>query len=337
MIQICWAVDTCPFLQVFVRPVPVVLEVLHYCRSFQSSLGAFAVDILVHYSYLHYYCALPHVLYPPAQPLGLCSLAYHLEPYYYVLHPHMLHSCTLHSYGLYLLARSLAFDAHASALALGPSLGPQAHGLPPLASPLGSSLVLYPVVIRALVPDYYCLWVLKHLLEYYLLKLRLLNSSLLVLQVHFNCYLFLYTRALRKMAIQDLSVLLDLVFVNYLYLARLAPELSLTYLAYFSISLTSRSFALVSASIYFSSSLYSVSLRLIVGSGFGSNYWNRPDPTISTLGIDPKPKSIPIILESTRPDSSRYSISILGIESNCQGIENYVIMPRITNFRIYYY
>jgi len=76
--------------------------------------------------------------------------------------------------------------------------------------------------------------------------------------------------------------------------------------------------------------------RLTVGSGFGSNYWNRPDPTIPTLGIDPKPESIPIILEPTRPDPSRYSILILGIESNCQGIENYVIMPRITNFRFFY-
>jgi len=78
-------------------------------------------------------------------------------------------------------------------------------------------------------------------------------------------------------------------------------------------------------------------VRLIVGSGFGSNYRNRPDSTISTLGIDPKPKSISIILESIQLDPSRYSIPILGIESNCQEIENYVIMPRITNFRIFFY
>ncbi len=132
-----------------------MLEVLHHRRSLQSSLGASAVDILVHHPHSHHHCALPHVLYPPAKPLGLRPLAYHLGPYHYVLHPYMLHPCTLHSHGLYLLARSLAFDARASALALGPSLGPQAHGLPPLASPLGPPLVLYPVVVRALVPDYY--------------------------------------------------------------------------------------------------------------------------------------------------------------------------------------
>ncbi len=57
--------------------------------------------------------------------------------------------------------------------------------------------------------------------------------------------------------------------------------------------------------------------RLIVGSGFGSNYWNRLDSTILILGIDLKPKSISIILESIQLDSSRYLISILGIESNC--------------------
>ncbi len=76
--------------------------------------------------------------------------------------------------------------------------------------------------------------------------------------------------------------------------------------------------------------LYLATNRLIVRSGFGSNFRNRPDSTISTLGIDSKPESISIILESTRLDSSRYSIPILGIESNCQGIENNVIMPRYT-------
>ena len=75
--------------------------------------------------------------------------------------------------------------------------------------------------------------------------------------------------------------------------------------------------------------------RLTVGSGFDSNFSNRPDPTIPTLGTDPKPDSIPIILEPTRLDPSRYLVPILGIESNCQGIENYVIMPRITNFRFF--
>ena len=57
--------------------------------------------------------------------------------------------------------------------------------------------------------------------------------------------------------------------------------------------------------------------RLTVESGFGSNYWNRLDSTISILEIDSKPKSIYIILKSIRFDSSRYSIPILEIESNC--------------------
>jgi len=70
--------------------------------------------------------------------------------------------------------------------------------------------------------------------------------------------------------------------------------------------------------------------RLAVGSDFGSNFRNRPDPTIPTLEIDPKPESISIILESIRFDPSRYSVLIVGIESNCQGIENNVIMPRYT-------
>ena len=70
--------------------------------------------------------------------------------------------------------------------------------------------------------------------------------------------------------------------------------------------------------------------RLAVGSGFDSNFRNRPDPTVPTLGIDPKPESIPIILEPIRSDPSRYSVLTLGIESNCQGIENNVIMPRYT-------
>jgi len=75
--------------------------------------------------------------------------------------------------------------------------------------------------------------------------------------------------------------------------------------------------------------------RLIVGSDFDFNYWNRFDPTILTLEINLKPKSISIILKSIWFNSSRYSISILGIESNCQEIENNIIIPRINNFRIF--
>ncbi len=70
--------------------------------------------------------------------------------------------------------------------------------------------------------------------------------------------------------------------------------------------------------------------RLVVGSDFGSNFRNRSDSIVSTLGIDPKSESISIILEPIRFDSSRYSILTLGIESNCQEIENNVIISRYT-------
>ncbi len=73
--------------------------------------------------------------------------------------------------------------------------------------------------------------------------------------------------------------------------------------------------------------------RLTVGSGFGSNYWNRPDSTIPTLEIESKFESISIFLESIRSDPSRFSVSILEIESNCQEIENYIIILRITILR----
>jgi len=56
-------------------------------------------------------------------------------------------------------------------------------------------------------------------------------------------------------------------------------------------------------------------IRLIVGSDFGSNFWNRLDPTVSTLEIDPKSESVSNILKSNRSDSTRFSISILEIES----------------------
>jgi len=75
--------------------------------------------------------------------------------------------------------------------------------------------------------------------------------------------------------------------------------------------------------------------RLTVGSGFGSNFGNRPDPTVPTLGIDPKPESVPTILEPTRPDPTRFSIPKLGIDPNCQEPENYVITPRITIFSVW--
>jgi len=74
--------------------------------------------------------------------------------------------------------------------------------------------------------------------------------------------------------------------------------------------------------------------RLIVELGFGSKCWNRPDPSVPTLGIDSKPDLVRANLESIRLDPTRFSVPILGIESNRQEIENYVIMPRITNFRI---
>jgi len=72
--------------------------------------------------------------------------------------------------------------------------------------------------------------------------------------------------------------------------------------------------------------------RLIVGSDFDFNFWNRLDLTILTLGIDSKSNSISIILELNRLDSTRFSIPILGIELSCQEIENYVIMLRISIF-----
>ena len=140
--QTCWAIDTCPFPQVFAVPVPIIHEVLHHRRSLQSSLRASLLDTLVRHPHTRHHLALPYVLYPPAQHLGLRLLTYCLGPYHYVLHPCML--C--------LLAGSLTFEAHALSLALhglGPSLGPRDHRLPPLASPLGPSLVLYHIWIRA--------------------------------------------------------------------------------------------------------------------------------------------------------------------------------------------
>ena len=58
----------------------------------------------------------------------------------------------------------------------------------------------------------------------------------------------------------------------------------------------------VSSRLSINNNCTTIFTRLTVGSGFDSNYWNRLDLTIPTLGI----------------------------ESNCQEIENYVIMPRIT-------
>jgi len=92
----------------------------------------------------------PYILYP-----------YILHPY--ILHPYMLYPHVLHSCRLYLLARPLAFSAHCPPLTLhtlSPSLRPQAYiiyplRLPPLASPLSPLLALYPVVVRALMPNYF--------------------------------------------------------------------------------------------------------------------------------------------------------------------------------------
>lgn len=250
-----------------------MLEVLHHRRSLQLSLGAFVLYTLVHHLHVHHLLALPCVLYPPAQHLGLRPLAYRLESYYYVLRPHVLrsrelhpggfHTHVLHPCGLYLLVRSPAFDTHAPPIALhalGHSLEPRAYGLPPLASPLGLLFVLYPVVVCALVPDYFHLWVLKHPLQYHLSGLRPLNSCALVLQAHFDRHLLLHIRALREMAVQDLPVLLDLVFVAPPYLARLALGLSLPHPAHSPIFLAPRSFALVFASIYPFLTPYGVSL-----------------------------------------------------------------------------
>jgi len=77
--------------------------------------------------------------------------------------------------------------------------------------------------------------------------------------------------------------------------------------------------------------------RLTVESSFGFKYWNRPDPSILTLGIDSKLNSIPIILKSNQFDSTQFSISTFEIESNCQETKYNVIMPRITNFRTKYF
>ncbi len=67
----------------------------------------------------------------------------------------------------------------------------------------------------------------------------------------------------------------------------------------------------------------SIKRRLTIRSSFDSNFRNRLDLTILTLGIDLKSNSISIILESIRLDSTRFSISILGIESNRQECQEY--------------
>jgi len=73
--------------------------------------------------------------------------------------------------------------------------------------------------------------------------------------------------------------------------------------------------------------------RLIVGLDFDSNYWNQFDSTIPTLEIDSKLNLVRANLKSIQFNSSRYSISILEIESNCQEIENNVIMSRVIILR----
>ncbi len=64
-------------------------------------------------------------------------------------------------------------------------------------------------------------------------------------------------------------------------------------------------------------------IRLIIGSDFDFNFWNRPDLSISTLGIDSKSDSISIILELNQLDSTQFSITTLEIESNRQERQEY--------------
>ncbi len=67
----------------------------------------------------------------------------------------------------------------------------------------------------------------------------------------------------------------------------------------------------------------SLEIRLIVRSDFGSNFRNQLGLSISILEINSKFNSISIILKLTRFDSSRFSISILEIRSNCQEYQEY--------------
>ncbi len=67
----------------------------------------------------------------------------------------------------------------------------------------------------------------------------------------------------------------------------------------------------------------SLEITLIVRSNFDYNFRNQLDLSISILEIDSKFNSISIILKLTRFDSSRFSISILEIKSNCQEYQEY--------------
>ncbi len=64
-------------------------------------------------------------------------------------------------------------------------------------------------------------------------------------------------------------------------------------------------------------------IRLIIGSDFDFNFWNRPNLSISTLEIHLKSDSISIILELNRLDPTQFSIPTLEIESNCQERQEY--------------
>jgi len=77
-----------------------------------------------------------------------------------------------------------------------------------------------------------------------------------------------------------------------------------------------------------------VIIRLIVESNFDSNFRNRLDSSISTLEIDLKFNSISTFLKSNQIESSRFSISKIEIESNCQEIENNIILLRFSIFEL---
>jgi len=132
-------------------------------------------NTLVRHPYTYHYLALPYILYPPIKSLRLRPLTCRLRPYYYILHPYILYPYILYprrlyprrlySRRLYLLTRPLTFSTYYPPLilyTLSPSLRPQAYiiyplRLPLLASPLSPLLTLYPIIVRALMPNYFYL------------------------------------------------------------------------------------------------------------------------------------------------------------------------------------
>jgi len=63
--------------------------------------------------------------------------------------------------------------------------------------------------------------------------------------------------------------------------------------------------------------LVSIKIRLTVKLDFDFDYWNRFDLMVLILEIESKVKLISIFLKLIWFNSSRFSISILEIESNC--------------------